>query len=268
MADPASDIAIVIPARYGSKRLPGKPMALIAGRSLLHRVWAIARSVTGASAVYVATDDDRVADHAAGFGAAVIMTSPACANGTERVREAMDRLPRPPAAVINLQGDAVLTPPWVVQGLVDAFRADTGLSLVTPAVHLGWDQLEALRKSKETTPGSGTLVTFDRAMNALYFSKTIIPYLRNRTLAEPPVYRHIGIYGYRADVLARLAALPATPLETAEQLEQLRALEHGIPIRIVLTDYRGRTHWSVDAPEDITAAEAIIAREGELLPDV
>ena len=261
----ALNIAIVIPARYGSRRFPGKPMALIRGRSLLNRVWSIAKAVTGVSEVYIATDDQRVMDHAQGFGARVIMTSPECENGTERVRQAMQSLLQPPDAVINLQGDAVLTPPWVVQSLVDTFVANPTLQLVTPAVHLSWHQVEEIRQSKEISPTSGTLVTFDKNLNALYFSKTIIPYLRIRTMPEPPVYRHIGIYGYRFEALDHLASLPQTPLEIAEQLEQLRALENGIPIRIVLTDYRGRTHWSVDAPEDVTMVEEIIDREGDLI---
>ena len=261
------DIAIVIPARYGSRRFPGKPMAAIRGASLLHRVWLIARAVTGVSRVYVATDDERVAGHAREFGASVIMTAPECENGTVRTHQAVRTLADPPDAVINFQGDAVLTPPWVLQGLVDAFHADPALQLVTPAVHLGWDELEELRKSKETTPFSGTLVVFDRFMNALYFSKTIIPSLRERDPAKPPpVYRHIGLYGYSVATLDRLATLAPTPLEKTEGLEQLRALENGIPIRVVLTDYRGRTHWSVDSPEDAVMVETLIVRDGELVP--
>lgn len=260
------DIAIVIPARYGSKRFPGKPMAPIRGVTLLHRVWLIARAVTGVSQVFVATDDDRVAEHARNFGAEVIMTSPECENGTVRVHQAMRSLAKPPDAVINFQGDAVLTPPWVLQGLVDAFQADPTAQLATPAVHLSWDELAELRKSKETTPFSGTVVVFDRSLNALYFSKTIIPSLRSVGGDKPPVYRHIGLYGYRMGTLDQLAALAPTPLEQAEGLEQLRALENGIPIRVVLTDYRGRTHWSVDSPEDATMVETLIARDGELVP--
>ena len=216
------DIAIVIPARIGSRRFLGKPMAPISGRSLLSRVWTIARAVTGVSQVYVATDHETVAHHAESFGAKVIMTDSSCETGTDRVYQAMASLSKPPDAVINFQGDAVLTPPWVIQGLVDAFHADPGLSLVTPAVHLSWDKVEEIRKSKEVSPTSGTLVTFDKNMNALYFSKTIIPYLRIRTMPEPPVYRHIGIYGYSFPALKQLAGLPQTPLEIAEQLEQLR----------------------------------------------
>jgi 3-deoxy-manno-octulosonate cytidylyltransferase (CMP-KDO synthetase) len=261
------DIAIVIPARYGSRRLPGKPMAPIRGRSLLSRIYAIAKAVNGASAVYIATDDQRVADHAKSFGAEAIMTDPACENGTERVWQAMSRLPKRPDAVINLQGDAVLTPPWVVQGLVDAFLADPKLEMVTAAVRLTWETLAGLIELKKGSPTSGTTVTMDKFGNALYFSKGIIPYLRIKDETRPPpVHRHIGIYGYSIAALERMATMAQTPLEIAEQLEQLRALENGIPIKVVLVDYRGRTHGSVDAPEDIVAIEAIIDREGELVP--
>ncbi len=259
-------VAIVIPARYGSSRLPGKPMAMIAGQSLLSRVWRIARAVNNVSDVYVATDDERVAAHAAGFGANVIMTDPACANGTERVAQAMERVADKPDAVINLQGDAVLTPPWVVQGLVDAFHTQPDTEMVTAAVALDWAAYDAFAANKKITPFSGTTVAIDRFGRALFFSKAIIPMLRGRDESRPPpVHRHIGIYGYRVEALARLARLEPTPLEQAEQLEQLRALENGIAIRVVCVDYRGRTHGSVDSPHDIGVVEAIIKAEGELL---
>jgi len=261
------DIAIVIPARYGSRRLPGKPMSLIAGRSLLSRMWGIAKAVQGVAAVYVATDDERVAEHARSFGGEVIMTDPACENGTERVYQAMTRIDRKFDAVINLQGDAVLTPPWVVQGLVDAFHADPATTMVTAAVRLTWETLADLVRLKQGSPTSGTTVTMDKTGHALYFSKGIIPYLRIKDETKPPpVHRHIGIYGYSMAVLTEMATLPQTPLEIAEQLEQLRALENCIPIKVVLVDYQGRTHGSVDAPEDIVEIEAIIKRDGELLP--
>jgi 3-deoxy-manno-octulosonate cytidylyltransferase (CMP-KDO synthetase) len=261
------DIAIVIPARYGSSRLPGKPMAAIRGRSLLARVWRIAQAVQGVSAVYVATDDERVADHARSFGARVIMTDSTCENGTERAWQAMGRIDPRPDAVINLQGDAVLTPPWVVQGLVDAFHADSSLTMVTAAVALTWQTYGDLLRLKQVSPSSGTTVTMDRWGRALYFSKGIIPYLRKKDETKPPpVHRHIGIYGYSLPVLEQMSVLAPTPLEQAEGLEQLRALENGIPIKVVLVDYRGRTHGSVDSPEDIPEVEAIIDREGELVP--
>ena len=259
------DIAIVIPARFNSRRLPGKPMTTIAGRSLLNRVWNIANAVTGVSAIMIATDDPRVAEHAASFGAPVIMTASDCATGTDRVRAAIHLMPKRPDAVINLQGDAVLTPPWVVQALVDAFHAEPDVGMVTAAMRCSWRQYEEIVAQKAESPTSGTLVTMDRFGRALYFSKAVIPYLRSREGDAPPVHRHIGIYGYGCAVLDLLSDLPQTPLERAEQLEQLRALEHGIPIRVVVVDYRGRTHGSVDTPEDITFVERIIASEGELV---
>jgi 3-deoxy-manno-octulosonate cytidylyltransferase (CMP-KDO synthetase) len=259
------DVAIVIPARFHSRRLPGKPMVGVAGRSLLNRVFGIAKAVQRVSAVYVTTDDERVAAHAATFDAPVILTSADCPTGTDRVHAALQQAPRAHDAVINLQGDAVLTPPWVVQALVDAFHAEPSLTMVTAAVHCTWQQLEEIEALKRQSPTSGTLVTMDRSGRALYFSKAIIPYLRSKGGDRPPVHRHIGIYGYSRETLAQLCAMPQSPLEIAEQLEQLRALENGIPIRVAVVDYRGRTHGSVDTPEDIAFVESVIAREGELV---
>jgi 3-deoxy-manno-octulosonate cytidylyltransferase (CMP-KDO synthetase) len=259
------NLAIVIPARHASQRLPGKPLIEIAGRSLLRRAWEIARAVERTSGVWIATDDERIASHARGFGAQVLLTSAELATGTDRVRAAMAMLPEPVDAVINLQGDAVLTPPWVVQAIADAFAADAGAGMVTAAVRLDRAALAEMVALKKESPSSGTLVTMDLAGRALYFSKSIIPFLRETT-GDAPVHRHIGIYGYRAAVLERLASLPPTPLEQAERLEQLRALEHGIPIRVVVVDYRGRTHGSVDTEEDIAFVSSVIAREGELVP--
>lgn len=254
--------AIVIPARFGSARLPGKPLIEIAGRSLLRRVWDIARAVTGTAGVWIATDDERIADHARGFGAQALLTSADLATGTDRVRAALASISDRPDAVINLQGDAVLTPPWVVQALVDAFAADPAAGMVTAAVRLTPPGLAEMAALKAKSPSSGTLVTMDLSGRALYFSKAMIPFSRG---GDAPVHRHIGIYGYRAAVLERLASLPPSPLERAERLEQLRALEHGIPIRVVVVDYRGRTHGSVDTDQDLAFVTAVIAREGELI---
>ncbi len=258
-------IVIVIPARYHSRRYPGKPLVEIYGRSVLHRTWSIAGAVRHVAATYVATEDRRVADHARGFGANVIMTSPECRNGTERVWEAVQSLPERPEAVINLQGDALLTPPWVVEALVEAFRDDDSLGVATSAVQCSWQQVEEIAAIKRLSPTSATLVTFDKKGNALYFSKAMIPYMRIKDTDPPPIYRHIGIYGYRYDALEELVSLAETPLERAEQLEQLRALENGIAVKVILVDYRNRTHWSVDAPEDVDKVKAIIDREGELI---
>jgi 3-deoxy-manno-octulosonate cytidylyltransferase (CMP-KDO synthetase) len=255
--------AIIIPARYGSSRFAGKPMYKIAGRSLLERVWRIARAVRGASRVVIATEDERIIAHAATFGAEAVITPQTCENGTERVYAALESAKINEDILFNLQGDALLTPPWVLEAMIDEMERTPEIEMVTPAVRLEVHALEAFRQHKLTTPASGTTVVFDFERNALYFSKAIIPYMRKEGFAS--IYRHIGLYGYRRIGLQRYIALPPSPLEKAEGLEQLRALENGMKIRVVLVDYKGRTHGSVDAPEDVALAEAIIAREGELI---
>ena len=259
------ETVIIIPARYGSSRFPGKPLVEIKGKSLLQRTWLIATAVKGVDAVYIATDDERLRDHAEGFGARVVMTSSNCRNGTERVYEAVKALKISPQQVINLQGDALLTPPWVLQAMVDELRAHPEVAMVTPAVRLTPRQYDELMVAKQGGKAGGTLVTFDKAGNALYFSKSPIPFIRKDSKVESYVHRHIGLYGYRWATLERLLGLEPGPLEQLEQLEQLRALENGLPIKIVLVDYQGRTHWSVDSPEDAVKAEEIITREGELV---
>lgn len=255
--------AVIIPARYGSTRFPGKPLAKVAGMMMIERIWRIARQLKGVQGVYVATDDARIADAVRGFGGEVIMTPESCENGTERCFVAATKIKPTPEAVINFQGDAVLTPHWIVQPLVDALNDGKNVQIVTPMVKLGAQQLDELIALKKKSPASGTTVTFDRNMNALYFSKTMIPHLRDG-VENPPIYRHIGMYGYRMDTLEHYLKLPMGQFEKVEKLEQLRALEAGIPIRMVQVDYKGRTPASIDSPEDLKYAEELIAREGEL----
>jgi 3-deoxy-manno-octulosonate cytidylyltransferase (CMP-KDO synthetase) len=255
--------AIVIPARYASSRFPGKPLRPVAGTPMLERVWRIAKSVPQATRVVIATDDERILTAARTFDAEAIMTSPDCGNGTERVHDAVQRAAIQEDIVLNLQGDAPLTPPWVLAAMIDEMILDTTPDIVTPAVRLEGPVLEEFLVQKQATPASGTTVVFDRKRDALYFSKAVIPYMRKEGHAG--IYRHIGLYGYRKASLARYVELAPTPLERTEGLEQLRALENGMAIRVAIVDYRGRTHWSIDAPQDVAVAERIIAREGELL---
>jgi 3-deoxy-manno-octulosonate cytidylyltransferase (CMP-KDO synthetase) len=194
------------------------------------------------------------------------MTDPGCRNGTERVHAALGVLDRSSRAVINLQGDAVLTPPWVIEAVVSVLGDDDEVEMATPAVRLTWPQHEELHRARAAGVVGGTTVTRDEAGNALYFSKALIPNVRDPGTGPCPVLRHIGLYGYTTTVLARLLELEPGPLEKAEHLEQLRALEHGIRIRVVEVDYRGRTHGSVDNPGDVATVEEIIRREGELVP--
>ena len=259
-------ILIIIPARYGSTRFPGKPLHVIAGKSMLERVWRIAKAVERVDEVYITTEDSRIIEQAERLGAKTLLTPESCRNGTERCHASINLLHTRPDVVINLQGDAALTPPWILQALVDAFYDDPDLAMATPAVRLTWEQAESLGQAKKTTPASGTLVTFDDAHRALYFSKLMIPFVRKPDLESVcPYFRHIGLYGYRADILDKLISLPPSPLEQAESLEQLRALENGIPIHVVEVDYQGRSHWSVDSPEDVKIVEDLIAQEGELV---
>jgi 3-deoxy-manno-octulosonate cytidylyltransferase (CMP-KDO synthetase) len=256
--------AILIPARYASSRFPGKPLHPVAGTPMLERVWRIAKSVPQAGRVLIATDDERILKAARAMDAEAVMTSPDCANGTERVHDAARRAAITEDIVLNLQGDALLTPPWVLEAMIDEMILDPLPDIVTPAVRLAGAALDEFLEQKKAAPASGTTVVFGRSRNALYFSKTVLPYRRETGHAD--VYRHIGLYGYRKAALARYVQLAPTPLEQTEGLEQLRALENGMAVRIAIVDYRGRTHWSIDAPADVAIAERIIAREGELLP--
>jgi len=226
---------------------------------MIERVWRIGKAVTGAE-VIIATDDESLRTFAEGFGAKVLMTSPNCLTGTDRVAEASLKLDH--EIFFSFQGDAVLTPPWVIAKVLKVMLDDPNIQMATPAVRLTGKALTDFVASKKSGSSSGTTVVFDKKGDALYFSKALIPYSRN----EPTlIYRHIGLYAYRKATLQRLGQLPEGDLEKVEKLEQLRPLENGIPIRVVEVDYQGRTHGSVDRPEDVAFVESVIDREGELL---
>ncbi len=255
---------IVIPARYNSSRFPGKPLALIKGKSLIFRTWSIAKQVKEIDDVYVTTDHADIRAHALDFGAKVIMTGD-CQNGTERVFKAAKSLKiHDNDRIINLQGDEVLTPPWAIQSLVDRMKNDY-LTIGTLAVKITQNEYATMQATKNKGNVGGSMVVFDTKYNALYFSKRMIPYLRDSTIENPPIYRHIGLYAYCFSLLSNYASLPPTVLEQAEGLEQLRALENGIPIRVVIVNYKGRTHASIDSPGDIEQVERIIDKETELV---
>jgi 3-deoxy-manno-octulosonate cytidylyltransferase (CMP-KDO synthetase) len=259
---------IVIPARFGSTRLLGKPLALLNGKSLIYRTWSIAKTIKHVDEVLIATDDERIREHATDFGARVVMTPADCRNGTERAFAAANTLSPRPEIILNLQGDAVLTPPWAIQTLLDAMRKDPSIGLATTATQMNLEQYQQMLAAKSNHAVGGTTVVFDKNHNALYFSKRMIPFLRETKAVSLPLFRHIGLYIYRYDVLKQYLSLAPSPLEITEGLEQLRALENGIPIKIVLVDYKGRTHWAIDSQEDIEIAQSIIQKEGELLEDL
>jgi len=259
-----SKSAIIIPARMKSSRYPNKPMCMIKGMSMIERVWRIAKAVQSADEVRIATDDPGLFEFVQSFGAQAIMTSPTCQTGSDRVAEALQHLPEVDI-VFNLQGDAVLTPPHIIEAVLKTMLNDANIAIATPAVRQTGQNLEEYVKRKKQGIAGGTAVVFDKNHNALYFSNSLIPFSRSGTYQDVPVFRHIGLYGYRKAALLNYQTLPQTPLEKIEQLEQLRALENGIPIKIVEVDYAGRSHGSVDHPEDVQIVEAIIEREGELV---
>lgn len=267
---------IIIPARYGSTRLPGKPLAMIAGQTMLQRVVDIARTAQGNRAdiqLLVATDDQRIMDHCRDLSVEAVMTPESCQNGTERAEMAIRQLDQEPDFILNLQGDAPLTPPDFLTAMIDSWSA-APCDMITPVTRMDWAALDKLRENKKTTPASGTCAIFDQQTGrAFWFSKNIIPLMRKEERMRDqeqysPVYRHIGLYGYSRKMLATYNTLSEGYYEALEGLEQLRALEHGYHIRCVPVDYRGRASMSgVDSPEDVARAEALIAKHGELLAD-
>jgi len=245
---------IVIPARYGSTRFPGKPLAKIAGHSMLYRVWRIAKAVRGIREVIIATEDERIAKHSESFAAKVVMTSPDCRNGSERMFEAYGKLGANDQVLINLQGDAVLTRPAILEVLVEYMRSNAEIQIATPAIQV------------DHKNNAGTYVVFAANGRALYFSKARIPHFRDPKQSDTRYFRHVGIYAYRPESLQQYVKLAPGALEQVEGLEQLRALEHGLPIHVVEAKIPGYTFCSIDNPDDVAVAERIIAEQGEIVP--
>lgn len=266
--------AIIIPARYASTRLPGKPLAMISGQTMLQRVVHLSFAATeglNQVDVIVATDDERIRQHCQEIGVNAIMTATEALTGTDRVADAVRQMPKKPDFILNMQGDAPLTPPDFLRAMIDAFT-DSPCDVVTPVTQLTWKQLDELRQNKLTTPFSGTTATFDEHTgHAFWFSKNIIPALRKEDELrkkgdKSPIFRHIGLYGYSLNMLEKFITLSESKFEQLEGLEQLRILENGYVIRCVPVDYKGRASMSgVDSPQDIQRAEALIAKHGELL---
>lgn len=257
-----SKALIVIPARMASTRFPNKPLAKIKGHTMIKRVWSLAKASSLADDVVIATDSAELADNVSSF-AQVVMTNENCKTGTERVAQVAGHNEfQHYDHFFSLQGDAVLTPPWVIDDVLSAMKNNAAIA--TPAVRLTGPARTSFIESKRAGSSSGTCVVFNQQHQALYFSKTLIPNCRDKDM-EYDIYRHIGLYGYAKEALLKLTALPETPLERVEKLEQLRALEQGMPIQVVLVDYRGRTHGSVDNPSDVLEVERIIEQEGELV---
>lgn len=259
----------IIPARYASTRYPGKPLAELRGatgqsRSLIERSWLAAQDVAGIDAVYVATDDARIKQAAEAFGAEVLMTSETCANGTERCAEALGLLDGV-EMVVNLQGDAPLTPAWFLEDLIEGLRMAPDAALATPVLRCDGETHAALVADRHAGRVGGTTAVFDADHNGLYFSKEVIPYT-GRTYAadaDTPVFHHVGVYAYRPDALLAYPSWPVGTLETLEGLEQLRFLEAGHKVLCVEVEARGRKFWELNNPEDVPRIEAMLAEMGE-----
>lgn len=262
-------VLIAIPARYASSRYPGKPLAELRGasgisRSLIERSWRAAREVDGVDRVVVATDDDRIRTAAEAFGAEVVMTSTSCKNGTERCAETHANLGGQYDIVVNLQGDAPLTPAWFVEDLVAGLRAAPQAEIATPVLRCDGATLTSFLDDRKAGRVGGTTAVFDGDNRALYFSKEVIPYT-SETYApaeETPVFHHVGVYAYRPEALAAYPGWPVGPLETLEGLEQLRFMENGRSVLCVEVEARGRQFWELNNPEDVPKLERMIAEMG------
>lgn len=268
----ASRILLVIPARYASTRLPGKPLEKIAGKEMLKRVAEIAAYIAkkNASCDYiVATDDERIVDFCNLNQIPVTLTSDQCKSGTERCWDAVQKTGYAPQLIINLQGDNPLCPPWFINQIIENWKKDKEAQVFTPCVHLSWEEYDRMKEAKKTTPYSGTTVLVDKFGYALAFSKTTLPAVRKEEklreiLEKSPVRRHIGLYAYTYDALKNYFEDEPSPYELPEGLEQMRFLHNRIPVKMVEVDYRGRKSMSgIDSPEDVERAEKIIAEFGE-----
>ena len=257
-------VLIAIPARYASSRYPGKPLVSLRGpdgeKTLIRRSWEAAMQVRGADRVVVATDDARIRDHAQAFGAEVVMTSGSAQNGTERCAEVAAQLTGFDM-VVNLQGDAPLTPHWFVEDLIAGLAADAAAQIATPVLRCDGRALNGLLADRRAGRVGGTTAVFDAQMHGLYFSKEVIPFTAQPYAdADPtPVFHHVGVYAYRPSALAAYPSWPIGPLERLEGLEQLRFLENGRRLLCVEVQAKGRQFWELNNPSDVAVIEAMLA---------
>lgn len=262
-------VLLVIPARYASTRYPAKPLALLKGasgvsKSLIERAWDAAMQVKGADKIVIATDDDRIKDAAEAFGAEVVMTPESCANGTERCAAAFDALGGGYDIVVNLQGDAPLTPPWFIEALIESLASSPSSDIATPVLRCDGRALNGLLSDRKAGRVGGTTAVFDTHMHGLYFSKEVVPFTTEQFAddAQTPVFHHVGAYAYRPDALGAYAEWPVGPLEQLEGLEQLRFMEQGRKVLCVEVEAKGRQFWELNNPEDVPVIETMMAQMG------
>jgi 3-deoxy-manno-octulosonate cytidylyltransferase (CMP-KDO synthetase) len=240
----------IIPARWASTRFPGKPLHSIAGKPLLQRVWESSRRAKRLDHLIIATDDFRIAEAAFAWGAEVAMTSASHASGTDRIAEIAAKA-REFAHIVNIQGDEPMIDPKLIDRLVRELQRDQKLEMITAA--------HPFADPREAESSHQVKVVVNKKNEALYFSRSAIPFARDAA-ARPHYFRHQGIYGYRRDLLLRFVRWKPTPLERMESLEQLRALENGVRIKVVMT---GSGSPGVDTPEDAQMIERLILSAGK-----
>jgi 3-deoxy-manno-octulosonate cytidylyltransferase (CMP-KDO synthetase) len=239
----------IIPARWGSTRFPGKALTALAGKPLIQHVWQRCLGASKLDGVIVATDDLRIAEAAFSFGAEVAMTSSRHQSGTDRIAQVAARLGRGVSHVINIQGDEPTIAPALIDRLAVALQRDRDMQMVTAA--------NLLRDPEEISDPNCVKVVLSRDGYAMYFSRSVIPHPLSPGTGAAAVtfHRHQGIYGYERKFLAQFVRWRPTPCERAERLEQLRALEHGVRIRVLVTEYLS---LGVDVPEDVRRVEDLI----------
>ncbi len=245
-------VAGLIPARYGSTRLPGKPLKPILGKSMIQRVCERCAEADLLDVVCVATDDARILDAVEGFGGQAVMTRPDHLSGTDRLAEAAQSLDVD--IVVNIQGDQPFVDPVMIEEGVRPLLDDASVELST--------LMCPIDREEDLGNAAVVKVVVDLAGHALYFSRSLIPYPREAVAHT--VYEHVGLYVYRKDTLIRLAELAPTRLEEVESLEQLRWIEHGLRIRCLETKCadQGFSGFSVDTPEDLARAESMLRERG------
>ena len=257
---------IIIPARYGSTRYPGKPLVPLKTRegkkSLIQLSWEAANKVSGISEIYVATDDKRIEEHAVAFGAKVIRTSSKCKNGTERCAEAVSNVRLEAEIIVNFQGDAPLTPSWFVEEIIASLKADKSTDVATPVLRLDRKSYNLFFEDRKSDRVGGTTVVFDKDMHALYFSKELIPFFEISKIEQDkpiPCYHHVGVYAYRKNILREYLSWPESKLEKLEGLEQLRFLSENKKVKCVEVSSRGNVFWELNNPEDVQRIEKVIS---------
>lgn len=256
---------ILIPARYASTRYPGKPLAELTlpdgqKKSLIRLSWEAANRVAGVAEVHVVTDDDRIREHAKGFGASVIMTSPEAENGTARCAEALRAGQVEADLIVNLQGDAPLTPEWFVEDLIAAMRDDHEAQVATPVLQCDPLTYGHFVEDRKAGRVGGTTAVFNAKGHALYFSKEVLPFIDPDKVPATniPVYHHVGVYAYRPAALQAYSSWPVSELETLEGLEQLRFLVNDTKLRCVEVEGKGRVFWELNNPEDVARINSVL----------